>query len=349
MTKPNLKKTAILLIFALAAVALAAFYAAGDFLHGSLIKPVCITVSPGSGTIKIANTLGDCGAVRSPALFRCYIRLTGSDDIWNPGDFYLGPGDGYRQIAEAMSEPVLIPDVRITIREGLQIPEIGKLLEESGICGKADFAAACAAWDADRYFLTDAPGRRKLEGFLFPDTYRFYPDSDPNTVIERMLDRFEEMVCTPERLERAAETGYSLDEIITLASMLESEAVTQEDRRRTAGVFYNRLERTPGRMLQSCVTVEFALGIHKNILARGDLDVDSPYNTYRHSGLPVGPICCPGLISIDAALWPEENSYYFFQSDKYGNLWFAETYAEHARIHKEVQADWAVKTRIVGE
>jgi UPF0755 protein len=91
------------------------------------------------------------------------------------------------------------------------------------------------------------------------------------------------------------------------------------------------------------------LGIHKTIISWADTKYDSPYNTYLYPGLPIGPICCPGLVSIRAALWPEKNSYYYFQSDKYGTIWFASTLREHVRIQSQVQKDWEVVTRIVGE
>ncbi len=334
---------ALLLLCALAV------WIARDYARGGLSEPAVISVPQGAGSIAISGLLAESGAVDLPLAFRVYARLSGADEGWQPGSYTLEPGSGYPAISELMHSTAFAPDVEVLIPEGLQLPEIGKVLEENGICGKEAFLEACRSAGFDHAFLegTDLEGRRRLEGYLFPDTYRFYPDTDPALVIERMLARFEEEVYTQERLDRAAELGLSFDQIITLASMLESEAVSKEDRQTVAGVFYNRL--AIGGRLQSCVTVEFALGIHKTILSHADTQFESPYNTYLHKGLPIGPICCPGLVSIDAALYPAETDYYYFQSDKYGKLWFAETYAEHARISREVQRDWEVTTRVVGE
>ncbi len=343
--KKILRAAVILLIILCAAAGMVLH----DYSGGALSEPVIIRVPKGAGTIVISRLLKESGAVRLPVAFRVFSRITDADEGCQPGEYALEPGSGYEAISEKMHCTAYAPDVKVLIREGLQLPEIGKILEEKGICGKAEFLEACENARFDHEFLkgTEAAGRRRLEGYLFPDTYRFYEDTDPEAVIGRMLDRFGEMAYTRERIERAEELGYSFDEMLTLASMLESEAVTKEDRRTVAGVFFNRLKH--GDKLQSCVTVEFALGIHKSIISWDDTQFESPYNTYLHKGLPIGPICCPGLVSLDAALWPGDTDYYFFQSDKYGELWFARTYAEHARIARQVQHDWVVKTRIVGE
>lgn len=342
-------------------------YFYSDYASGNLSDPITLEIPKGYGTLRIGKLLKSEGAIKSPAFFALWARKTGKDRIWQPGSFEIQANSGYEALGELLSGKAYLPDIEILIPEGLQIPEIGKRLEEAGICGKEEFVEACREFtlpieieedaesmdekDQDYAFLagTDKPGRRKLEGYLFPDTYRFFPDTPPEEVIRTMLLNFRKKVCTKERLERAEELGISLDEAIIMGSLAESEAVTEEDRRRVAGVFYNRLS-TPGYgKLQSCVTVEFAMGIHKTIISYADTQTDSPYNTYMYPGLPIGPICCPGTQSIDAALWPEENDYYFFQSDKFGRLWFAATYGEHLRYQKDIQKDWEVKTRIVGE
>ena len=354
----GMKKFLIAILITVLAASGAALYARSDIVGKSGGDPIAVTVPEGSGTIQIAGILERSGVIKNAKLFTLWARKTERDGIWQPGSHELAKNCGYEAIAENLSQTAYIPDIKVTIPEGLQIPEIAKILSEAGVCGKEEFIQACAQFEYPESqentpypFLTgtDKPGRRKLEGYLFPDTYRFFPDTDPQEIIDRMLRRFGEMVCTKERLDRAAELGKSLDEIVILGSVAESEAVTPEDRRSVAGVFYNRLK-TPGYgKLQSCVTVEFALGIHKTIINYSDTLTDSPYNTYMYPGLPIGPICCPSLVSIDAALWPEENDYYFFQSDKYGKLWFASTYGQHLSYQKDVQKDWEVKVRIVGE
>ena len=342
----------IFCIFLIAALCAPLFSAYKDMSRGALKEgAVCLRVEPGSGTDKISQQLQKTGLIRYPLLFKAVMRLTGQDERWQPVNAQIPAGSGYAQIAEKLTRVPQKPDVKVLIREGLQLKEIAKVLEDAGICGRQEFLDACQNSRFDYPFLegTYQEGRRALEGYLFPDTYRFFPDSDPARVIDAMLRRFEEMVYTPQNLAAAESAGLSFDQIITLASIVESEAALESDRRQIADVFLKRLRYTEYGKLQSCVTVEYALGIHKSILSHSDTLVDSPYNTYLHAGLPIGPICCPGAMSVDAALHPEENSYYYFQSDRFGRIWFAETYAEHSRIAKEIQKDWTVITRIVGE
>ena len=154
---------------------------------------------------------------------------------------------------------------------------------------------------------------------------------------------------TPEILAKVKKSKYSLDQVIILASMVESEAATTEDRKTVAGVFLNRLHH-PDKFpkLESCVTVEYAKGIKKDIISLADTKYNSKYNTYKYPGLPYGPICCPSMESINAVLTPTNNSYYYFQSDSKGRLHFARTWQEHAKIQKKLQSNWkTTKTRKV--
>ena len=327
------------------------FFAYKDYQQGILTENMEISVPHGAGTIMISQILAERGAIRYPSLFCLLSRHMEKDDIWQPGCYQLQAGSGYEDIFRLFSQTVYAPDVTVTIPEGKQLKEIAKILEDKGICSREAFLQACESGIYEYPFLSEdcQAGRRRLEGYLFPDTYRFFPETEPELVIRTMLDRFGEVVYTEENRARAEELGYSFDDLITLASMVESEAATESDRRNIAQVFYNRLETTSGQMLQSCVTVEYALGIHKTIISWQDTQFDSPYNTYMYPGLPIGPICCPGMMSIRAALWPEKNNYYYFQSDKFGTIWFAATLREHINIQKTVQKDWEVVTRIVGE
>ena len=188
-----------------------------------------------------------------------------------------------------------------------------------------------------------------LEGYLFPDTYYFTKDEDPDNIINTMLDHFQQTVYTPEILAKVKKSKYSLDQVIILASMVESEAATTEDRKTVAGVFMNRLHH-PDKFpkLESCVTVEYAKGIKKDIISLADTKYNSKYNTYKYPGLPYGPICCPSMESINAVLTPTNYSYYYFQSDSKGRLHFARTWQEHAKIQKKLQSNWkTTKTRKV--
>ena len=165
-----------LLLACLLAIALAIGITAIEIMHGCLAETAQITVPEGAGTSAVAEILQENGAIRSSAIFKIYIKLSGGEDGWQPGTYTLEPGDGYKVIREMFTQMAYKPDVSVLIREGLQIPEIGKILEESGICSKADFISACENWDMSSHdFLegTDKAGRRKLEGYLFPDTQVF--------------------------------------------------------------------------------------------------------------------------------------------------------------------------------
>lgn len=301
-----------------------------------------ITVNSGDGTIAVAEELSEQGAIHGKLLFRVVAKVMGRSGHWYAGSYTIPARSNFFAICEIMSHPA--NDITVTFREGLQVREMGTILEKNGICKKSEFISACKNHSFDYEFLKDVPAKKRidgLEGYLFPDTYSFTKDEAVDDVICTMLDRFQEEVYTEETLAQVKESGYSFDEIIILASMVESEAMTTADRKTVAGVFLNRLSH-PDQFpkLQSCVTVEYALGIKKDIISTEDTEYDSPYNTYLYAGLPYGPICCPSTESIEAVLNPTKSNYYYFQSDENGKLYFAKTWQEHAANQEKIQANW---------
>lgn len=292
-------------------------------------KPVAIEVMRGDGTIAVAKQLTEKKVIRDPRLFRLFATMQGMDDRWRAGRFTLNPGDGFVTICRTLSAPHA-GEVKVTIPEGVQVRHIAELLEKQGVCGREEFLAACHSYDGRQAFLRGVPIKERiggLEGYLFPDTYYFAKDSSPEEVIEIMLRNFDRRLNTPENRRAAEKLGLSSDEVLILASMVESEAQSKRDRRLVAGVFLTRLAR--GGKLQSCVTVEYAKGIKKPVISLEDTTYDSPYNTYLHTGLPYGPICCPGKESVEAVLHPERSGNYYFVSDGRGKIFFAKTYEEH--------------------
>ena len=151
-----------------------------------------------------------------------------------------------------------------------------------------------------------------------------------------MLNRFEQ-IFTDDYKAAAKRAGYSVDEIVTLASVIEGEAGSDADRPLVSSVFHNRLNSATYPYLESCATVQYILGERKPILSNSDIRIQSPYNTYINKGLPLGPICGPGKASIEAALYPSDTDYYFFQSDAAGKLYYSKTLAEHERKKNEIQ------------
>ncbi len=301
-----------------------------------------ITVNSGDGTIAVTEELSEQGAIRGKLLFRVIAGLMGRSGHWYAGSYTIPARSSFFTICEIMSHPA--NDITVTFREGIQVREMGTILEKAGICKKTDFINACSSHSFDYEFLKDVPAKKRidgLEGYLFPDTYSFTKNEDVDQLICTMLDRFQEEVYTDKILAQVKESGYSFDDVIILASMVESEAMTTEDRKTVAGVFLNRLSH-PDQFpkLQSCVTVEYAMGIKKDIISAEDTEYDSPYNTYLYAGLPYGPICCPSIESIQAVLNPTPSDYYYFQSDENGKLYFAKTWQEHAKNQEKIQANW---------
>lgn len=330
---------AVLAVILFAVIFFTAFFG-HDFLAGALDKESTpVTVAAGDGTLAVAAELKEDGVLRHEKLFSLYAMASGYDGRWQAGTFEVEKGMGYEEICSLLVTPQL-SGVRVTIPEGKQVRQMAKILEEKGICSAADFMEAANTHSFEYPFLAGIDHENPLEGYLFPDTYYFEPDTDPDEVLRTMLDSFEANLYLPEYIKAAEDLGYTFDEVIILASIVESEASSKEDREEVAGVFFNRLTNPSYTKLQSCVTVEYAMGVKKSIISYQDTQIDSPYNTYMYPGLPVGPICCPGLDSLEATLYHADNDYYYFQSDETGKLHFAETYEEHAAIQSEVQATW---------
>lgn len=346
MEKKKSKKKRIFLICIIAAV-VCLLVVGGVFgkdgLRGALNEnSVALTVPDGAGTLEVAAILKDNGVIANATLFELYAYGKGYDTLWQRGKFTVEKGMGYGDLCTLLTTPQHAA-IKVTIPEGKQVRQMAKIFEAAGVCSAVDFLDAANNDTFDYPFLEGIDHINPLEGYLFPDTYYFEADTDPDEVINAMLTAFEQNAYLDKYIARAEELGYSFDDMIILSSIVESEATTTADRKTVAGVFFNRLNSPDYSLLQSCVTVEYALGIKKSIISYADTKYDSPYNTYMYPGLPIGPICCPGLDSLEATLYYTENNYYYFQSDEAGNLYFAETYAEHVAIQEEVQAAWEGK------
>ena len=297
------------------ALASVGWLAANDVL--SLNKELVtaeITVQEDFTMEEIAQQLEDKGIIEYSFLFEIFSKLSTAEEKITPGTYTLSSHLDYRAIVTNLKEVEgPLKTVKVTIPEGRNMMETFQLLEENGVCD-VDVLLECASnYEFDYEFLNpDKLGTEKrLEGFLFPDTYEFYVDSDPEDAIEKFLDNFERRVKEHMYL-KAEEMGYTFDEIMTIASMIEMEAATDSERTTISSVIYNRLKSYDFPRLQIDATVQYALGEHKDSLSYEDLQVDSPYNTYLYEGLPPGPISNPGIVSIGAALNPESTNYYYY-------------------------------------
>ena len=258
----------------------------------------------------VARDLYESGLIRHPWNFLVWVKLYGHRSVIKPGVYELSAQESGFTIFQKLRQGP--PLVRITFPEGWTARQMAALLEARGVTLSADFLA-----------LAD---KEKREGFLFPDTYFFEQGLPAERVIERLAERFKEKE-PKDFKERAMAMKLSYGQLVTLASIVEREARVPQERPVIAGVFFNRLRKH--WYLESCATVEFALGDWKPHLTYKDLAVSSPYNTYRHPGLPPGPICNPGAAALEAAAHPAQTDMMFFVADGSGTHRFSRYYKEH--------------------
>ncbi len=230
-------------------------------------------------------------------------------------------------------------EVTVTIIEGWSNEEIGSYFEKQGLFSKDEFLAALDDFNESTFPILKRPANKTLEGYIFPDTYRIPKDATPQEVIEKMLKNFTSRLASINVTDpNATYNGLTLHEIITLASIIEKESggqgattgklTLQEERGLVASVFYNRL--AIGQALESDATVNYITGKDTPGASLKDLEVDSPYNTYKYAGLPPGPICNPSLGSIKAAISPATSDfYYFLHKQPSGEVDFSRTFEEH--------------------
>ncbi|NLB18586.1 MAG: endolytic transglycosylase MltG [Syntrophomonadaceae bacterium] len=286
-----------------------------------------VMVTSNSNTSRIASQLAQKGLINSSDVFTWYCRIKGYDSQLQAGAYQFSKSQSIPEMVRALVEG-RVKSKTITIPEGYDLRQIGELFVAQGICSSEEWKAAIVK-DYDYKFLRDIPRRdNRLEGFLFPDTYQIRDEASPEELIEMMLTQFSKL--WDDRFSAEAEkSGLTTYRVITLASMVEKEGRHDEERARIAGVIFNRLQ--IGMPLQIDATVLYSLGTHKDQVLLTDLEVDSPYNTYRNTGVPPGPIASPGASSIQAVLQPEKHDYYYYVTSEGGYHTFSRTFEEHLR------------------
>jgi len=296
---------------------------------------VVFTINPGETAATIAPRLQREGLVADSQLFLYAVRYRGVDAQLEAGEYELRPNMTVDEIIDNLQHGRL-REVTVTIPEGKRAEEVAVLFEDAGAVDRESFLAVVRSGSEAYDFLSDRPADApsSVEGYLFPETYRIPVDYDADQIVDLLLFTFGERF-TPEMRQAAADRGMTVHQVVTLASIVEKEAVVAEERPIIASVYLNRLEQ--GMYLQSDPTVQYALGYQEDtgqwwkipMSLEEDVQVDSPYNTYMYPDLPPGPICSPGLASIQAVLDPAETPYLFFFSKFDGSHAFAETYEEH--------------------
>ena len=331
---------AMMVIVASLLLAVYALHVANDAL--ALMKPssdLSVKIEKGSTVGQIARELKDAGLIEYRWAFVLFAKVTGNADSFQYGTYVLNTDMDYLELVTNLQKTASFrATVTVMIPEGAELREIIATLDEKNVCTAEELWDAVENHPFDYDFLQNLPEREnRLEGYLFPDTYEFFEQSDAVTVLTKFLDNFE-VKFSQELRDRAQEIGMSIDEVVTLASIIEREAASDEDRATVSSVFHNRLNSTQYPLLQSCATVQYVLQERKPVLTYDDIKIDSPYNTYLYEGLPIGPIASPGLASIRAALYPETTDYYFFVVTADGTHIFSKTLAEHNAAVKQANS-----------
>ena len=304
-------------------------------------KEITVEISDDASLREIAGQLSDDGVIRYPSLFWTFAKMTHMGDKIQPGTYTLSPSMDYRTILSKIKYRASTKQVvTVTIPEGMVLDDIFELLEENGVCEAYLLHAYAKYYDFSYRFLKDLPySDKRLDGYLFPDTYDFYVGDSPVRVLKKFLSNFNRK-WDVDLKSRAENINMSVRDIMIIASMIEREAKYDEERPAISSVIHNRLRSSRFPHLQIDATVQYALPEWKEKLTAEDLLIDSPYNTYICEGLPIGPISNPGLAAIRAALYPEETNYYYYVARKNGWHYFASTIAQHEEnIRRSAEED----------
>ena len=321
-------------------------------LYGSFLAPVdqedpqeyTFEVGSGESLNRVATNLEDAGLIRNRSVFKYYCDFAGMSQKIQVGSYAIRKDMAMTGIADLLTTGDGNPLVRnITLIPGETVEDFAARMVKNGVFESADtFLAACRDGKAYReyYYIQDVltsgqPEKRKyvLEGYLSPNTYEVYVSATEDDIIRKLLSQTE-AVFTVENQERAEELDMTMDQVLTLASLIEKEA-KESDFARVSAVFHNRLKE--GMKLESDVTIHYITGVRKMALADSDLAVNSPYNTYQVTGLPLGPVCNPSPAAIRAALYPDDSMiqekylYFCAKEPESGELYFSKTLDQHKR------------------
>ncbi|MBU1171571.1 MAG: endolytic transglycosylase MltG [Proteobacteria bacterium] len=325
----------ILLALIVCAFALIAGYYFYHFAHeptDSQGHPILIMVHPGQGLNSTTNQLLKQNLISSLGKFKILAAVTGKDKNIKAGEYLF---------SSAMSPWDILQDLingnvylhKITIPEGYNLYQIGHAIQEAGICSETDFIAAATDPALARQFAIPEPAET-FEGYLFPETYHFPKGVSPNVIIKTMVGRFRS-VFKQAWYERATALGFSLHEVLTLASIIEKETGDARERPLISSVFHNRLGKN--MRLETDPTVIYGIKDFDGNLTKKHLKAQTPYNTYKRKGLPPGPIANPGLASIEAALYPEDSTYLYFVSRKDKTHQFSTNIRDHINSVRKYQ------------
>ena len=286
----------------------------------------------------VTEVLRKEGLVRQPLLFQSLLRVTQGNKRVRAGEFRFRQGASLLNQLKVLyySDPITHP---LTIPEGWNVRQIATLLGEKNLGNTQRFIQLALSSDSSKRYKLNTP---HLEGFLFPDTYLISRIDGEEKILDQMVNRFFKEINTRFK-DQISRGGMSLEQVVTLASIVEKETGRPEERPRIASVFFNRLKK--GMRLQSDPTTIYGIENFNGNLTKADLQRYSPYNTYAIPALPLGPIASPGGDAIAAVLKPEESDYLYFVSDNNGSHFFTRTYQDHLKFVKEYQQSRSRRAR----
>lgn len=330
-----MKKILLLIsLIILAGAIFLAWFLPSAYVGSPASTSVPVQIPENSTAGSVAELLSKKGIILSPLGYKIFSYLDTGARHPRAGDYAVFPGSSYRVLARQFSLGPSRDEITIRVLEGSTLQDVNLELGKWGVTTRS-FADLVGDTKQGKTFSTplrqqfeflkSLPAKASLEGYLFPDTYRVWKDQLPLGFVLKQLQEFGKQ--TEGYAAEATKQGRKLDEVVTLASMVEKEGKTLDEKKMIAGIFLNRLKL--GMRLQSDATVNYVTGAGRARPSLDDLEVDSSYNTYKHDGLPPGPICNPGKDSLEAALHSTPSNYYYYLHDDSGKIYYAKTIEEH--------------------
>lgn len=310
----NLKKHKAKMIIGLVIIIVITTLIASFFVVNN--NPLTITetstieVKDGDTFYNVLDKLNDEGKLKGLPFVKIYSKLSREKINIMKGKFTLEPEMSTKDLINVLKSTPLVDANVITIPEGYNVEKIAKELDENQICKYDDFINAVKNYNLPEYIKIDANKRYNLEGFLYPDTYHFAKNTNPDEIIKTMLNNFENVISKVEKELNIKIKKEDYEKIVTIASLIQNECRVPSEAEKISSVIYNRINKD--MKLQIDATVIYALGYHVDLVLNSHLAIDSPYNTYKYSGLPLGAISNPGKASIIAALNPADTDYLFY-------------------------------------